>query len=151
MKDADPEVASAAAVALGQIGGPAAAQTLEASLTAAPAAVRSAVAEGCIRCAERLRAEGNVEPAVRLFDAVCKADVPKQRIVEATRGAILARGAAGVPLLVEQLRSPDKARFAIGLRVARELAGREATEALAAELPRAAPQRQILLLLALTV
>ena len=111
--------------------------------------VAAAVAEGCIRCAEKLQADGNSDQAVRLFDAVCKAEVPKQRIVEATRGAILARGAAGVPLLVEQLRSPDKARFAIGLRVARELADREATDALAAELPRATPQRQALLILAL--
>ena len=149
LKDADPEVASAAAVALGRVGGPAAAKTLEASLANAPAAIRSAVAEGCIRCAEKLQAEGNAEQAVKLFDAVCTAEVPKQRIVEATRGAILARGSAGAPLLVEQLRSPDKARFAIGLRVARELAGRAATEALAAELPRATPERQALLLLAL--
>ena len=149
LKDADTEVAAAAAVALGRIGGPEAMKNLEASLADTPPAVRSAVAEGCIRCAEKLQADGNGDQAVRLFDAVCKAEVPKQRIVEATRGAILARGAAGVPLLVEQLRSPDKARFAIGLRVARELAGREATEALAAELPRATPDRQALLILSL--
>ena len=149
LKDADTGVASAAAVALGHIGGPAAAETLEASLADAPASVRSAVAEGCIRCAERLQADGHSEQAVRLFDAVCRAEVPKQRIVEATRGAILARGPAGVPLLVEQLRSPDKARWAIGLRVARELAGREATTAVAAELARATPERQALLIVAL--
>jgi HEAT repeat protein len=149
LKDADSEVASAAAVALGHIGGAVAEQTLESSLADAPAAIRSAVAEGCIRCAENLQADGNAEQAVKLFEAVCRADVPKQRIVEATRGAILARSSAGTPLLLEQLRSPDKARFAIGLRVARELAGREATEALAAELPRATPERQALLLLAL--
>jgi HEAT repeat protein len=149
LKDTDTDVVSAAAVALGHIGGPAAAKTLEASLAGAPAAIRSAVAEGCIRCAENFQADGNGEQAARLFDAVCRAEVPQQRIIEATRGAILARGSAGTPLLVEQLRSPDKARFAIGLRVARELAGREATEALAAELPRATPQRQVLLLMAL--
>jgi HEAT repeat protein len=149
LNDADREVASAAAVALGRLGGPAAVKTLEASLANAPAAVRSAVAEGCILCAERLQADGNSQQAASLFDAVRKADVPKQRIIEATRGAILARGSAGTPLLIEQLRSPDKARFAIGLRVARELAGREATAALAAELPRATPQRQALLILTL--
>lgn len=149
LKDGDTDVASAAAVALGHIGGPAAATALESSLADAPAAVRSAVAEGCIRCAQNLQADGSVEQAVRLFDAVCRADVPRQRILEATRGAILARGPAGAPLLIEQLRSPDKGRFAIGLRVARELDGREATEALAAELRRATPQRQSLLLLAL--
>ena len=47
--------------------------------------------------------------AVEIYDEVRKADVPKQRMLEATRGAILARKPDGIPLLVEQLRSPDKA------------------------------------------
>jgi HEAT repeat protein len=149
LKDADAEVASAAAAALGHIGGGAACQALEQSLASAPAAARSAVAEGCILCAERCLSEGKRDEAVKLYDLVRKAGVPKQRVVEATRGAILARQSAGVPLLVEQLQSADKALLAVGLRVARELPGREATEALVAELGRAAPDRQVLLILAL--
>ena len=150
LKDADIEVASAAAVAVGRIGGPAAMKTLEASLADAPAPIRSAVAEGCILCAEKLQADGDGQQAVRLLDAVRKADVPKQRMIEATREAILARGSAGTPLLVEQLRSPDKARFAIGLRIAQELAGREVTEALVAEIPRATSYRRALLIIVLS-
>ena len=92
---------------------------------------------------------GKAAEAVKLYDAVRKADVPKQRILEATRGAILAREPAGVPLLVEQLQSADKALFGLGLRVARELPGREVTEALVAELGKATPERQALLILAL--
>ena len=72
-----------------------------------PAAVRSAVAEGCVLCAERLLASGSSDEAARLYDKIRAADVSRQRIVEATRGAILARGSAGVPLLVEQLRAED--------------------------------------------
>jgi HEAT repeat protein len=68
--------------------------------------------------------------------------------VEAIRGAILARQAAGVPLLVEQLRSEDPALLGIGLRTARELPGREVTDALVAEMGKATPDRQALLLLA---
>ncbi len=94
--------------ALGRIGDAAATKTLEQALTAAPAAVRSAVAEGCILCAERLLAEGKTTEAADLYDKVRQADVPKQRMLEATRGAILARGSAGVPLLVEQLQSADR-------------------------------------------
>jgi len=149
LKDADAEVASAAAAALGRIGGAPATKALEQSLAGAPAAVRPAVAEGCILCAERLLAEGKRDEAVKLYDAVRKADVPKQRLLEATRGAILARGPAGLPLLAEQLGSADKALFGIGLRTARELPGREVTAALVSELGKAAPERQTLLILAL--
>jgi len=149
LKDADAEVASAAAAALGRIGNAPATKALRQSLAGAPAAVRSAVAEGCILCAERLLAEGNREEAARLYDEVRTADVPKQRVIEATRGAILARQSAGIPLLVEQLRSADKAFFRIGLTTAREMPGREVTEALAGELGHVTPQRQALLLVAL--
>lgn len=149
LKDADAEVASAAAVALGRIGTAPAAQALEPALASAPAAVRSAVAEGCVLCAEQALAAGQAAEAVKLYDAVRKAEVPAQRLLEATRGAILARQTAGVPLLVEQLQSADKGAFGLGLRVARELAGREVTDALVAELGRSAPERQALLILAL--
>ena len=149
LKDADAEVASAAAVALGHIGGDSAARALEQSLAGAPAPVRSAVAEGCILCAERYLAEEKSAMAVKLYDTVRQADVTEQRLLEATRGAILARQSAGIPLLVEQLRSTDKAQFGIGLWTARELAGQNVTEALAGELDRLSPDRQPLLLVAL--
>ncbi len=149
LEDTDPQVASAAAAALGKIGNAAATAALKRALGNVPAEVRSAVAEGCILCAERLLADGKTAEAAELYDQVRRADVPKQRIVEATRGAILARQSAGVPLLIEQLKSDDKAMVAIGLSVARELAGAEVTRALVAELGNLAPERQALLILAL--
>ncbi len=149
LKAKDPEVASAAAVALGRIGGTKAAKALKQSLAGAPNTVRPGVAEGCILCAEGFVAQGQPAEAVKLYDTVRAADVPRQKQLEAIRGAILARQSAGLPLLLEQLRSPDKALFGIGLRTARELPGRDATEALAAELRRCRPERQSFLLLAL--
>lgn len=149
LKASDPEVVSAAAAALGRIGGEAPAKALEAALASAPAAARAEVAEGCILCAERFLREGQTDRALGLYDRVRQADVPKQKVLEGIRGAILARQSAGVPLLVEQLRSPDKDNFGIGLRTARELPGRAVTEALVAELERSAPERQPLLVMAL--
>jgi len=149
LQDTDPAVASAAAAALGRIGGTQVAKALTRSLTRAPAAVRPSVAEGCVLCAERFLAEGRLANAVKLYDSVRKADVPKQKILEATRGAILARQSAGLPLLLEQLRSSDKALLGIGLRTARELPGSNITRALAAELDRSSPDHQAFLLLAL--
>ena len=149
LKDQDPNVVSAAAAALGRIGGATAAKALTQSLSAAPEAARSDVAQGCILCAESFLAQGKATDARKLYDTVRTASVPRQRQLEAIRGAILARQSAGLPLLLEQLRSPDKALFGIGLRTARELPGRDITEALAAELGKCSPERQSFLLLAL--
>ncbi len=149
LKDNNADVASAAAVALGHIGGEQATKALEQSLAGAPAGIRSAVAEGCILCAEKLLAEDKSAEAGKLYDTVRQADVPTQRMLEATRGAILARRSDGIGLLVEQLKSTDKARVGIGLWTARELPGRDVTEALAGEMDRLDTDRQPLLLLAL--
>jgi HEAT repeat protein len=148
LDDANSSVASAAAVALGHIGGEQATKALSQSLADAPADVRSAVAEGCILCAEWLLSHGKAAEAVKLYDTIREADVPDQRHLEAIRGAILARRSAGVPLLIEQLRSEDKKRLGIGLRTARELPGRNVTKALGAELASLSPERRPLLLLA---
>ncbi len=146
LKDADPQVASAAAIALGKIGTPSAAKALTRALNDSRV---PAMAEGCVRCAETMLKAGDRKGAMKLYDAVRKAPASRQRALEATRGAILARGDDGIPLLLEQLRSPDPRTAAMALRTARELPGPKATTAIAAELRRAAPDRQPLLLLAL--
>ena len=149
LDDENAGVASAAAIALGHIGGEQAAKALTQSLADAPSGVRSAVAEGCILCAEWFLANEKTAKAIKLYDTVRLADVPDQRHLEAIRGAILARKSAGVPLLIEQLESEDQERLGIGLRSARELPGRDVTKALASELGRLSPDRRPLLLLAL--
>ena len=67
--------------------------------------------------------EGKTNEAVEIYDEVRQAEVPKQKVIEATRGAILARKSDGIPLLIEQLRSDDPGFFRLGLSTARELAG----------------------------
>jgi HEAT repeat protein len=149
LQDPDAEVASAAAVALGRIGNIAAARSLRRSLAGASVKVRSAIAEGCVLCAERFLLEGRPTEAVELYDEVRKADVPQQRILEATRGAILSRKQDGLALLVEQFRSPDKALFNLALGTAREFPGREVDAALATEVTKAPPERAALLVVAM--
>jgi HEAT repeat protein len=145
----DIEVASSAAAALGRIGNDEAADSLREALASGPAEIRSAVAEGCVLCAERFLTEGNADLAAAIYDEVRNADVPRPRILEATRGAILARGQDGVPLLIEQLRSPEKDLFQIALSTAREFSGNQIDQALADELPAAEPQRAELIVLAM--
>jgi HEAT repeat protein len=149
LKEADTQVAAAAAVALGRIGNDAATKTLRESLAISAPPVRSAVAEGCVLCAERLMSAGKHDAAAQIYDEVRRAGVPQQRILEATRGAILARGERGIPLLLEQLRSDDKKSFQIGLTTARELPGSEVTKALATELDSVPPGRAALIVTAI--
>jgi len=149
LEDKDADVASAAAVALGKIGNADAAKSLRPKLAGGPIAVRSAVAEGCILCAERFLAASNAAEATKIYDEVRKAEVPRQRMLEATRGAILARGKDGIPLLVELLRSNDKGLFQVGLITAREFPGRDLDQALAAELSGAFPERAALIVVAM--
>jgi HEAT repeat protein len=146
LTDQDVGVASAAAVALGRVGNAEAAKSLQQTLASAPAKVRPAIAEGLVLCAERSLKEGRAAEAVVLSDAVRKADVPKQRLVEATRGAILARGDEGIPLLVEQLQSADKKLFQMALSTAREYPGTHVDRALADEIERVTPEHAALLI-----
>lgn len=150
LDDADADVASAAAAALGHIGDAAATKLLRAALPVASAKTRSAVAEGCILCAERRVAEGKAAEATEIYDEVRRAEVPKPRVLEATRGAILSRGDDGIPLLLEQLHSTDKQLFQIGLTTAREMPNRKVDEALAAELSKFKPDRAALVLTAMS-
>ena len=136
LADADADVAAAAAMALGKIGTEPAIAALKPSLGKNPAA-----AEALLRCAESMP-----DQAVALYDAVRAAQVPRHVQMAATRGAILARGAAGVPLLLENLKSANVAQFRVALRVGRELPGVEVTQALAAELAKFPVEKQALLI-----
>lgn len=150
LTDKNEDVASAAAIALGKIGNEAATKALRQSLAAAPAKVRSAIAQGCILCAERLLAAKQGAQAAEIYDEIRKAEVPKPRMIEATRGAILARNQEeGIALLLEQFRSPDKSLFQIALSTAREFPGSEVDKSLAAELAKSAPDRAALLVQAM--
>ncbi len=149
LKNKDADVASAAAVALGRIGSDAATKSLRDNLAGAPVNVRSAVAEGLVLCAEQRHSAGKSAEAVAIYDEVRKADVPKQKVFEATRGAILARKQEGLPLLLEQFNSLDKKMFQLALGVAREFPGAEVDKAMAAQLGNAAPERAALIIQAM--
>lgn len=149
LQDADVEIASAAAVALGHIGNAPATKSLRAALATAPIKVRSAVAEGCVLCAERLDAAGESVAATEIYDEVRTADVPMQRIIEATRGAILARKQKGIPLLIETIQSDNKRMFQLGLGTIREFPGDAIDGELATELARTTPARAALMIQAM--
>ncbi|MCS7306867.1 MAG: HEAT repeat domain-containing protein [Thermoguttaceae bacterium] len=136
LQDQDPDVAAAAAVALGRIGTSEAQTSLLAALkTEARLPVRDAIAEGLSVIAEGLFLAGRAKEAAAIYDTLRQAPLSKPRFCEATRGAILAQGPqAGLPLLKQLLQSKDPDDFALALQTARELGGDGVAKVLVEEL-----------------
>ena len=143
------EGAAEALAALGRIATDEAVATLRRVLTGGPAVSRPAAAHACLAAAERLVARNKRDEATALCDAIRKADVPAPLRAAATYQAILVRGAAGAPLLIELLKGEDAALTGVALRAARELPGPEVTRALAAGIATLPPRVQVLLIKAL--
>jgi HEAT repeat protein len=143
----DPAVGQAAAAALGKMG-LAARVPLEQALARAPAPVRPAVAQALLLCAEDFAGRGNRDEAVALYDRLAKTDSPSVRTA-AARGAVLAREAAGPPLLAAYLEDSDPDLLRAALALARETPGEAATKAIASTLDRLAAEKRILVLEAL--
>ena len=92
LNDADKAVAAAAACALGSIGTPEAAKALRKSAATAPQRVKSAVADGCLVCAERLLSDGHKVEAIALYKSLGSQDQPKHVRLAATRGLLSTAG-----------------------------------------------------------
>ena len=147
--DADPEVACAAAAALGRIGGPEVSGTLISLLKHQNPELRSTAAYACVRCAEMSLKDGKEKQAVSLYDSVAAADVPKQRILEATRGSVLARGEEGLAIISELLSAEDREMFRVALRLLQERPGMKISDKMVTKIEALPPARQDMALVAL--
>ena len=143
------DVARAAAISLGRIGNAESTKVLTTALADCAGEIRSAVAEGCILCAEQFLRNQEKEEAVGIYDQVRSSNVPQQRVIESTRGAILARKEKGIDLLLETFRSSDKKLVQLALGTIREFPGTELDSALATELTKSEPSKAALLIQAM--
>jgi HEAT repeat protein len=149
LKDPDTEVVQAAARALGSIATSGAAEALQYALDAAQGQSRLAICEGLLRCADSQAAKGSRNTAIKLYDRLRQGDYPHQVRTAALRGAVLTRGDAGLPLLLETINNPDFAVAAPAMRIAIELPGPDVTTALAGRLKWLPQDQQVLLVQAL--
>ncbi|MCX6624653.1 MAG: HEAT repeat domain-containing protein [Acidobacteria bacterium] len=85
---ADPDVARAAAAALGHIGGAPSVKELQAALAKSTGMMRMAVADASLICAERLLAEGNRDQALALYASLSSPGIPKSARLAAMQGII---------------------------------------------------------------
>jgi HEAT repeat protein len=86
--DADGDVARAAAMALGNIGGAPAMRELQAAIAKSKGMTRMAVADAALVCAERLLAEGQRDQALKLYASLSAPDMPKSARLAAMHGII---------------------------------------------------------------
>ncbi|MCW5966788.1 MAG: HEAT repeat domain-containing protein [Bryobacterales bacterium] len=77
MYGTEPEVARAAIASLGRISGPAATDILLEGLGKTNGAVRSAVANACLVCAEEWLIKGDRKQATSLYERLTQNDIPK--------------------------------------------------------------------------
>jgi HEAT repeat protein len=136
-----------ALVALGHIANPAAIEVLRHTLADGPSELQPAAADGCLIAADRQFAAGQPDIALPLYDAVRHATVPRQFQLAGLHGALVT--GESTDLLLEQLRSDHPDSFRMALTAIRQLPGAAITAALVAELPRARPPVQALLIPAL--
>ncbi len=92
LEGSDPQVAAAAAAALGAIGTPEAAQALGQFQKKAPEKLRLAAADACLTCAERMLAAGKKAEALAIYKSLTGPEQPKHVRLAATRGMLAAAG-----------------------------------------------------------
>jgi len=120
ISDADPEIAKAAASALGRIGGEKAVAALIAARKNSNPEVRLAVTESLLGCAEnRLRA-GDDSGAAALYGDLFDADVPTAIRTAAWRGLVLSSDDQRPKFIVEALRGDDEQLRLAAVKLVRE-------------------------------
>ncbi len=150
LKNTDPQIAQAAARALGSIGTTGAASAISAALGKTAPPNRLAFCEGLFRCAETLAANGKTRDAIALYDRLRGlAEVPNSVRAGALRGSIVVRGKNGDWLLRESLGTSDSILFDAAIRAALEMPRPQVTEMLAAKLPQLWPEHKIVVIQAL--
>ncbi len=144
----DPELAQAAAGALGMIATPKATKALVEALDQPKVSARNlrAYCDALFDVTEALTEKGKDRQAADIYDRLIDSTkAPPQIRAAALRGAVLTRGSEkGMPLLLAALRGEDADQFAVALRIATELDEGDATTASLAEaLPTLSADRKI--------
>ncbi|MGA2749396.1 MAG: HEAT repeat domain-containing protein [Verrucomicrobiota bacterium] len=140
---ADPDLAVAAAEALGRLGG---ATALEAALSRSTGRVHDAEIDGLLACANILLTEGKDAPARKTFKTIYDSETRDAARLAAFRGLILASGPDGLALMTNAIAGDGGPSQGAALQLASRAPGASATKALADLLPKVqAPVRIALL------
>jgi HEAT repeat protein len=144
LEDSNPDVVQTAARSLGKIGTSAAAKALGAALANLSVPNQLACCEALLRCAETLAAGGQRAEALAIYDRLRGLQGPHQVRAGGLRGAVLVRGKEGLPILLEAVRGDDFSLFEAAMRIALESPSADVVQALAAEVGKLPPKKQVL-------
>jgi len=149
LEDHAPEIAAAAAGALGNIGDPNAARALMQFRPPGPSLLSLAVEDALLRAAERLAATPAQSQAREIYQALCSQ--AKRRLIRMAglRGLLAVEPDKALPRLIEALRSPDREAQVLTARMVVELPARQDCAAIVKVLPELPAATQIVLLGAL--
>lgn len=145
----DAPVASAAAAALGQIGGKESVAALKAARDKAPAAAQTAVADALLLAADQFLAGGDKASAAAIYKDMYDSKGPEHVRTAAYRGMVLANDDQALALLTAALAGTDRASRRAALQLARQIQVAGATKALADAVAKVPPETQAPLIEAL--
>ena len=144
--DKDQAVVAAAAWALGRIGTARSARELLAAHPGTKGSLRRVLDDACLLCADALVADRKPAEAAAIYQKMYAPDEPRRIRIAALRGLMISRPEKAAPLALEAMKSLEPHIGAVAGVLLRSLPGEEITRALGAELPKLAPDRQIMML-----
>jgi HEAT repeat protein len=119
--DADPQIASSAAAALGKIGTEEAATALAAAVSKAGPDLRGTILDAYLSCAALLSKEVKTEKAAEIYrDVFNRKDTPTARAA-ALRGLVRVSGNKGLDIVVGALKEDEPDLSAAALSIVRDL------------------------------
>ncbi len=149
LTDSAPDVAAAAAMALGRIGAPDAAGSLVGYRDKASGPYRTDANRACIELGERLLRQGENNEAAEIFDRLQSDPVPQVRAA-ALGGLVALRPDDATPRLLEALADDNRFIRGAAMRIIRETPNQQAVDTLADSLGQLEPDGQMALVRALT-
>jgi len=141
--DSDAKVAAAALRALGNIGTVDAAEVIMAGRYAPGLA--AAVQDAALRCAENLAASGGADRAAAICESLAEAPGSPRVLAAAMACLAQVRPQAAMPLVMQAIRSDDPLLRGTAANLARTMTLAGAAEVLAAEMQKAGPSAQVVL------
>jgi len=149
LKDADREVAAAAAYALGRAGTPEAAAALADFRAKAPKDLQAAAADASLTAAERLLRQGKADEAARIYQELGAQNCPAHVRAAALAGLVKARPTEATQRLLEALGGSDPLLCGQAAQIISTLPGAEVTRTFAGSLSKLPPAAQAALVRAL--